>query len=269
MKNKTWILTELPKGRQAISNKWTFKAKIDELGNIIRFKARLVARGFSQVFGVDYLDTFAPVAKLAAIRILLAIATVEDLEVHQMDVVTAFLIPDLKEEIYMQLPEGLLKMLEDELNLEMPSGDEEIVCKLEKGLYGLKQAARLWNLRLQKYLLSLGFKQSVCDPCIYINNKTGIIIAIWVDDLIVLGKDLDSINKIKAELRNEFEMKDLGELKYFLGMQVTRDRVQRRLHLSQEGYTREILNRFGMQDSKPVSTPIATGTALHPACACE
>ncbi|TMC14556.1 MAG: DDE-type integrase/transposase/recombinase, partial [Chloroflexi bacterium] len=263
LKNKTWILTELPKGRQAISNKWTFKAKLDELGNIIRFKARLVARGFSQVFGVDYLDTFAPVAKLAAIRILLAIATVEDLEVHQMDVVTAFLIPDLKEEIYMQLPEGLLKMLEDELNLEMPSGDGEIVCKLEKGLYGLKQAARLWNLRLQKYLLSLGFKQSVCDPCIYINNKTGIIIAIWVDDLIVLGKDLDSINKIKAELRNEFEMKDLGELKYFLGMQVTRDRVQRRLHLSQEGYTREILNRFGMQDSKPVSTPIATGTALQ------
>ena len=262
LKNKTWILTRLPKGRRAISNKWVFKAKLDELGNIIRFKARLVARGFSQVFGVDYLDTFAPVAKLAALRILLAIATTEDLEVHQMDVVTAFLIPDLEEEIYMELPEGLLKILELEDSSEIPNGNGEVVCKLEKGLYGLKQAARLWNLRLRKHLLSLSFKQSICDPCIYINDGTGVIIAIWVDDLIMLGRDLDSINKAKMELQNEFEMKDLGELKYFLGMQVTRDRKSRRMHLSQEGYINETLNRFGMQNSKPASTPIATGTIL-------
>ena len=145
------------------------------------------------------MDTFAPVAKLPALHILLAIAASEDLEIHQMDVVTAFLIPDLEEEIYMEQPEGF----------EMKEG---MVCKLQKRLYGLKQSARIWNTHLCRYLKSVNFQQSSCDPCIYINNSTGVIIAVWVDNLIILGKDLNSIDKVKEGLRAEFEMKDLGEL---------------------------------------------------------
>ena len=252
VKNKTWILTTLPAGRKAISCKWVFKHKTDENGDVVRFKARLVARGFSQIYGIDYMDTFAPVAKLASLRILLAIAAVEDLEIHQMDVVTAFLIPDLEEEIYMVQPEGF-------------DGKEGLVCKLQKGLYGLKQSARIWNARLCQHLKSLGFQQSSCDPCIFINNASGVIIAVWVDDLIILGKDLSSIDKVKEGLRAEFEMKDLGELQYFLGIQVQRDRSKRQLHINQSGYINSILERFGMEDSKPAPTPIATGTTLYKA----
>jgi hypothetical protein len=250
VKNKTWILTTLSAGRKAISCKWVFKHKTNENGEVVRFKARLVARGFTQVYGVDYMDTFAPVAKLAAIRILFAIAAKEDLEIQHMDVVTAFLIPDLEEEIYMEQPDGFDK------------GDA-LVCKLQKGLYGLKQSARIWNARLHQQLKSLGFQQSSCDPCIYINHTSGVIIAVWVDDLIILGKDLNSIDKVKRELQAEFEMKDLGELQYFLGIQVLRDRSKRRLHINQSGYINSTLDRFGMLDSKPVSTPIATGTVMH------
>ena len=130
VKNKTWMLMTLPVSRKAISCKWVFKHKMDENGDVVRFKARLVARGFSQVYGIDYMDTFAPVAKLASLRILLVIAAVKDLEILQMDAVTAFLIPDLEEEIYMVQPEGF-----DE--------KKELVCKLQKGLYGLKQSARI------------------------------------------------------------------------------------------------------------------------------
>jgi Reverse transcriptase (RNA-dependent DNA polymerase)/gag-polypeptide of LTR copia-type/Integrase core domain len=252
VKNKTWTLTTLPAGRKAISCKWVFKHKMDENGDVVRFKARLVARGFSQVYGIDYMDTFAPVAKLASLRILLALAAAEDLEIHQMDVVTAFLIPDLKEEIYMVQPEGF-------------DSKERLVCKLQKGLYGLKQSARIWNARLHQHLKSLGFQQSSCDPCVYINSTSGIIVAVWVDDLIILGKDLNSIDKVKEGLRAEFEMKDLGELQYFLGIQVQRDRSKRRLHINQSGYISLILERFGMEDSKPAPTPIATGTTLHKA----
>jgi hypothetical protein len=252
VKNKTWTLTTLPVGRKAISCKWVFKHKTDEKGDVVRFKARLVARGFSQVYGIDYMDTFAPVAKLASLRILLAIAAAEDLEIYQMDVVTAFLIPDLDEEIYMAQPEGF-------------ETNEGLVCKLQKGLYGLKQSARIWNARLRQHLKSLGFQQSSCDPCIYINSTSGIIVAVWVDDLIILGKDINSIDKVKEGLRAEFEMKDLGELQYFLGIQVQRDRSNRRLHINQSGYISSILERFEMEDSKPASTPIATGTTLHKA----
>ena len=122
-----------------------FKHKTNENGDVVQFKARLVARGFSQVYGIDYMDTFAPVAKLAALRILLAIAAVEDLEIHQMDVVTTFLIPDLKEEIYMEQPEGF-------------GMKEELICKLQNGLYGLKQSAKIWNAGFNQHLKSLGFQ---------------------------------------------------------------------------------------------------------------
>jgi hypothetical protein len=221
----------------------------DMNGNIDRFKARLVARGFTQVYGVDYLDTFALVAKLDSLRILLAITAIEDLEAHQMDVVTAFLAGDIDKTIYMEQPEGF-----------EAEGDK--VCLLLKSLYGLKQAARVWNQKIRNYLLSLGFTQLHSDHCVYINKDTGLIIALWVDDLLIFGKNVSNIGGIKQQLRDKFEMKDLGELQYFLGMKVQRDRTQKLLHIDQAGYTNSVVERFNMQNSSPADTPLAAGTKL-------
>jgi Reverse transcriptase (RNA-dependent DNA polymerase) len=214
-------------------------------------KVRLVARGFSQIYGVDYLDTYAPVVKLASIRILLAIAAIFGLEIHQMDVVTAFLAGELEEEIYMEQPEGF-----------EVGNREDFVCRLRKSIYGLKQAPRIWNQKIRRFLKSIGFDQTFSDPCVYVNKSTGIILAMWVDDLIIFGKDMASINALKAQLNEEYEMKDLGELKYFLGIQVHRDRERKIIHLSQPGYNRTILERYGMQNSKPANTPLSSGARL-------
>jgi hypothetical protein len=252
IKNHTWDLVPRPKGRRIVTNKWALKHKKDEVARIIRLKARLVARGFSQIYGIDYLDTYAPVVKLASIRILLAVAATYGLEIHQMDIVTAFLAGDLEEEIFMEQPEGF----------EIGTREEDLVCRLRRSLYGLKQAPRIWNQRIRLFLKSIGFEQTYSDPCVYINKETDIIIAMWVDDLIIFGKDMASINDLKAQLNEEYEMKDLGELKYFLGIQVHRDRERKIIHISQAGYNRTILERYGMQNSKPASTPLSTSARL-------
>jgi hypothetical protein len=252
IKNHTWDLVPRPRNRQVVTNKFAFRHKKNEIGQIVKLKARLVARGFSQIYGIDYLDTYAPVVKLASIRILLAIAAIYGLEIHQMDVVTAFLAGDLEEEIYMEQPEGF----------EVETKEEDLVCRLRKSLYGLKQAPRVWNLKIRNFLKSIGFEQLYSDPCVYINKMTGIIIAMWVDDLIIFGKNITSIEDLKAQLNEEYEMKDLGELKYFLGIQVHRDRERKIIHISQSGYNRTILERYGMRNSKPTSTPLPTGTRL-------
>ena len=252
MRNNTWRLVPRPANRQIVTCKWVFKHKKDQFGRITRLKARLVARGFSQVYGIDYLDTYAPVAKLASIRILFAIAASLDLEIHQMDVVAAFLANTLHEEIYMEQPEGFID----------DGDDTDMVCKLGKSLYGLKQSARLWNQKLDRYLRKIGFIQTNVDHCIYVNNDTGVIVAMWVDDLIIFGKDSVGVDLLKLQLKMKFEMKDMGELQYFLGIQVLRDRKNKMLQILQLGYINMILERFGMQNSTPVATPIATGTKL-------
>lgn len=252
MRNNTWKLVPRPTNRQVITCKWVFKHKKDQFGRITRLKARLVARGFSQVYGIDYLDTYAPVAKLASIRILFAIAAAFDLEIHQMDVITAFLANTLHEEIYMEQPEGFT---DDEHEMDM-------VCELGKSLYGLKQSARLWNQKLDRYLRKIGFFQTNADHCVYVNKNSGVIVALWVDDLIIFGNDLVGVELLKSQLKLKFEMKDMGELRYFLGIQVHRDRTEKMLQIFQRGYVNMILERFGMQNSAPVSTPIATGTKL-------
>jgi len=250
IKNRTWELVPRPPNRRIISCKWALKHKRDERGRIVRLKARLVARGFSQIYGTDYLDTYAPVVKLASIRILLAIAAVYGLEIHQMDVVTAFLAGDLEEEIYMEQPEGY----------EMDG--EDLVCKLLKSLYGLKQASRVWNRKIRRFLKSIGFAQTYSDPCVYVNKDTGVIIAMWVDDLIIFGKDMASIQDLKMVLNKEYEMKDLGELKYFLGIQVHCSKEQKLIHIGQSGYIGTLLERYDMQDSNPTRIPLSQGAKL-------
>jgi hypothetical protein len=253
IKNQTWTLVPRPKNRKVISCKWVFKHKKDEFGRINRLKSRLVARGFTQVYGVDYLDTFAPVAKLATIRALFGISAVEDLEMDQMDVVAAFLASELEEYLYMEQPEGF------ELYGE---NGELLVCLVRKSLYGFKQSARLWNRKLRRFLKKIGFYQLHSDHCVYINKETGVILAMWVDDLILFGKSRVEVDKMKDQLRSEFEMKDLGPLRYFVGILVQRDRERRTLRIDQSGYVDMILQRFDMENSTPVATPIATGTRL-------
>jgi len=252
IKNHTWDLVPRPRNRQVVTNKFILKHKKNEIGQITRLKARLVARGFSQIYGVDYLDTYAPVVKLASIRILLAIAAIYGLEIHQMDVVTAFLAGELEEEIYMEQPEGF----------KVGTQDDDLVCLLRKSLYGLKQAPRVWNQRIRRFLESIGFKPTYSDPCVYINDETGVMIAMWVDDLVIFGKDLASIDAVKQQLKEEYEMKDLGELKYFLGIQVHRDKEQKLIHINQSSYNRTVLERFGMTNSKPANTPLPSSVRL-------
>jgi hypothetical protein len=249
MDNETWKLVPHPENRKVIKCIWVFKHKKDEFGKIIRLKARLVACGYAQNHGIDYFETYAPVAKLASIRIVLAIAAWLDADIYQMDVVTAFLANILEEKVFMEQPEGYREM-------------EDLVCLLGKSIYGLKQSARYWNRRLDARLKALGYTPTFVDPCIYVNLDTGVIIAIWVDDILIIGTNIAAINQLKTGLMDEFKMKDMGELQYFLGMQVHRDRAKRTIMIHQEGYNNMILERFGMQQSAPASIPIPQGVKL-------
>ena len=240
MKNATWTLEKLPEGREAIGNKWIFKVKHNADGSIDRYKARLVAQGFSQKPGIDYYETFSLVARLTSIRTILAIANELDLHLHQMDVQTAFLNGDLQEEIYMCQPEGFIVR-----------GKEEYVYKLKKGLYGLKQASRCWFQTMDILLQSIGFDQCDGDSCIYIkklNNKF-VMLALYVDDLLLAANDGKMLRCVKLEFMKYLKMKDLGEAKFCLGIEISRDRKNRKMELSQKGYLKNLLERFGMKDS--------------------
>ena len=243
----TWTLVPRSEASNVLTNKWVFNVKnLPDGGE--KAKARLVARGFQQVQGVDYHETYAPVVKLTSIRVLLSIVAHLDLELHQMDVVTAFLNGDMDEDVYMEQPEGC----------KDPTKPDH-VCKLVKALYGTKQAHRRWHLKIDVFLVQdLGFRSSAHDPCIYIKCEGGkvMIIALYVDDLLLAGNDIEAILWMKGELNNRFEMKDLGEAKVCLGLEIVRDRKSKTLRVSQTKYTKSVLERFGMQDSRPVPTPM-------------
>ena len=244
MKNNVWNLEELPLNKKAIGCKFIFKKKIDGDGKISSFKCRLVAQGFSQKKGVDYEETFCPVVRFETIRALIAFSASNNAILHHMDVCCAFLNGNLSEEIYMRQPEGFVV-----------KGKEHMYCKLNKSIYGLKQAPKCWNESIHNYLLSLKFRVSVCDSCLYINNDDGtkFYIAVYVDDLFLCCQNLDKMNRVKKLLSDRYEMKDLNELKYFLGVEVkyTYDSIW----LGQSIYSEIILEKFGMSNCKAVKTP--------------
>ena len=182
-------------------------------GSVSRYKARLVAKGYAQTYGIDYEETFSPVAKMATVHAIIAVAASKNWVLHQMDVKNAFLDGDLQEEVYMEQPQGY----EDERH-------PHYVCKLKKALYGLKQAPRAWHARIVSYLVSIGFYMADADHSLYVRkNEHGIvIICIYVDDLIVGGDNEDEIAHVKTLMKQEFDMKDLGELRYFLGIEIVR-----------------------------------------------
>ncbi|KAL4586016.1 hypothetical protein LXL04_010646 [Taraxacum kok-saghyz] len=248
--NDTWTLEDLPAGKRAIGSKWVYKVKYKPSGEVERYKARLVAKGFTQMEGVDFHDTFAPVAKLVTVRTLLAVATKKDWIIHQLDVNNAFLHGDLHEEVYMKIPEGFSK-----------EGDTR-VCRLRKSLYGLRQASRNWYQKFTMSLTRMGFVQSHADASLFIFNKGGVFVTalIYVDDVIKAGNDLSKIEHTKQHIDQQFSIKDLGTLKYFLGIEVAR--TAEGLVLSQRKYTLDILQDSGMEGCRPSKFPMEQNLQL-------
>jgi Reverse transcriptase (RNA-dependent DNA polymerase) len=227
--------------------RWVFKVKLNSDGKIERYKARLVAQGFTQKEGIDYHETFAPVVKYKSLRMILVIANMLNYEVKQMDVITAFLNALLDEDVYMRVPEGF----------KYRSGD---VWKLLKSLYGTKQAPHMWNSILNDFIVSMGFTRLASDTCVYVKSTaTGnmIVISIFVDDIVSAYASCDEKEwqVIKNLFQSKYKMKDLGDVSWILGMKLTRDRVKGVMSLDQSLYLNNVLARFNMTDCKPVSTP--------------
>lgn len=218
----------------------------------VKYKARVVARGFNQREGVDYNKIFSPVVRHTSIRVLLAIVTHQDLELEQLDVKTTFLHGELEEEIYMTQPDGF----------QVPR-KENYVCKLKKSLYGLKQSPRQWYKRFDSYMMKLGYSRSAYDCCVYykLQDDSFIYLVLYVDDMLIAAKRKSDVQKLKGFLNVEFEMKDLGAARKILGMEILRDRDQKKLFLSQKGYIQKVLARFGMSSSKPID--ISSAANIH------
>lgn len=226
-----------------------FKVKTGVDGSVERFKARLVAQGCSQKFGVDYDETFCPVVRFESLRMMVALAVQNQLQLHQMDVTTAFLNGELKEEVYMKQPEQFVE-----------KGKEQLVCKLKRSIYGLKQSPRCWNSVLDGHK-RIGFVQANSDPCIYTASEGEMfIVGVYVDDILLACGREERIKYVKKSLAERFEVKDLGRLHYFLGMKVIQE--GRIVWIGQPNYTKKVAERFGLQDAKPVSTPIEPGAKL-------
>ncbi|NDA63213.1 MAG: hypothetical protein EBX50_14410 [Chitinophagia bacterium] len=256
LENGTWTLVPLPPGRKAVGCKWVYRIKRDAAGNIKRWKARLVAKGYSQVEGLDFTETFAPVAKFSSIRILLSFAAAKDWECHHMDVKTAFLNGELEEEIYMEQPEGFVK-----------DGEEHLVCRLQKTIYGLKQSPRAWNKKLHGELCKLGFTRCEADHSVYCKrDEQGLVfLLVYVDDIIIISDGKAAMQACKDALSRTFTMTDLGETNHFLGMEMHRDRQARLIYLNQSTYINAMLERYGMSDCAPVRIPLSVGAKLPPA----
>ena len=250
--NKVWDLVELPKDRRVVGSKWVFKAKRSADGTVERHKARLVTQGYSQRYGQDYDETFSPVVRFESLRTVVALAVQNGLQMHQMDVTTAFLNGELHEEVYMKQPEGFAVR-----------GKEGLVCRLRKSIYGLKQSPRYWNSALDIHLKKMGFVQTAGDPCLYMAAEGEIfLIAVYVDDILLAGKSDEKMTAVKQALSQQFTVKDMGELHYFLGLKVIQNHEAGSVWIGQQSYTENIFKRFGMEDSKTIRTPVDTSIKL-------
>jgi hypothetical protein len=250
-KNNTWELVPRPKDKNVIGSKWAFKNKMNEKGQVVRNKDRLVYKGYAQVEGQDFDETFAPVVRLEAIRMFLAYSCHKNFKVYQMDVKSTFLNGDIEEEVYMEKPEGF--SLKDNPNY---------VCKMKKALYGLKQAPRAWYYRLDKFLQEKGFKKGTVDNDLYIKSEGDnlLFVLVYIDDIIFGCTNESSVQWFANSMQIEFEMSMIGELSYFLGLQVKQSSAG--IFISQEKYLKEMLKKFQMEDSSPVSTPMVVGCKL-------
>ncbi|GJZ33086.1 retrotransposon protein, putative, ty1-copia subclass [Tanacetum coccineum] len=245
--NKVWIVVDRPPNAKVVRSKWLYKKKTDMDGKVHTYKARLVAKGCTQTYGIDYEETFSPVADIRAIRILIAIAAYYDYEIWQMDVKTAFLNGRLDEDIYMEQPEGYV-------DPKFPNG----VCKLQRAIYGLKQASRQWNKRFDEEIKRFGFIQNRDEPCVYrkASGSDVVFLILYVDDILIMGNNIPKLKEVKDYLGKCFSVKDLGEAAYILGIKIYRDRSLRLIGLNQSAYIDKILKKFNMQNSKKGFIPM-------------
>ncbi|KAL1189087.1 Retrovirus-related Pol polyprotein from transposon RE2 [Cardamine amara subsp. amara] len=250
-KHKTWDLVDLPVGATPIGLKWVFKLKRNSDGSINKHKSRLVAKGYVQKYGVDFEEVFAPVARIETIRLLIDLAASHGWEIHHLDVKTAFLHGELKETVFVSQPEGFEK-----------KGSEGKVYKLNKALYGLRQAPRAWNNKLNCILMELKFEKCSKEPSVYRKEvrKDLLIIGVYVDDLFVTGTSSEIIKRFKEEMASKFEMSDLGKLTYYLGIQVNQH--EEGITLTQARYAQKILEETGMENCNLTHTPMETELKL-------
>lgn len=246
--NETWELVDPPRDRKIIGCKWVFAKKKNVEGEVVRYKARLVAQGYSQKYGEDYNEVFAPVVKQTTVRTLLAVAAEKNLIVQQADVKTAFLNGDIDSEIFMKQPEGY-----------EVKGKEEKVCKLKKSLYGIKQAARCWNIKLNEILLKYGFSRGKADTCLYVKQvQHGLLyLLVYVDDIILASPEQGNITEVIQYLKNYIELKLMGDLNFYLGVEV--QRKENGFFLSQSHYIDKILDNFNLTSAKISKVPMDVG----------
>ncbi|GAB2272659.1 hypothetical protein Dimus_038986 [Dionaea muscipula] len=252
LSNQTWILVPRTASQNVIGCKWVYRIKRNPDGTVARYKARLVAKGFHQQPGVDFSETFSPVVRPSTVRLVLTIAVTHGWCVRQLDVNNAFLQGSLSDEVYMEQPPGFLH----------PQHPQH-VCRLQKAIYGLRQAPRAWYNELRHFLLSTGFRNSHCDTSLFIfqSSSTLIYLLVYVDDILITGSSTASITSFIQALASRFSLKDLGQLSYFLGVEATSTAAG--LHLTQRKYISDLLVRLQMTDSKPVHTPLASTTVLQ------
>lgn len=250
MKNNTWSLVELPNGRKPIGCKWVFKRKEDVAGKVSKFKARLVAQGFSQQLGVDYDTVFAPVATQTTFRILLTVAGCKRMTVRHLDVKSAYLHGQLQEELYMQQPKGFTVR-----------GKEHLVCRLQRSLYGLKQGAKVWNDTICAIFGELGFQQGRADPCLFSKKSENgeiVYILIYVDDMVVASVSEAEVDQVEKLLKIRISLSSLGEVSHFLGIRVTKDK-DGFFALDQQSYVTKVASRFKLEKAKGSKIPLDVG----------
>nr|GFB30224.1 putative RNA-directed DNA polymerase [Tanacetum cinerariifolium] len=245
LKNETWDQCALPQGKKPVGYRWIFIVKYKPDGTVERYKAQLVAKGYTQTYRIDYSETFSPVAKIDTIRVLLSVASNQGWPLHQFDVKNAFLHEELKEKVYMEAPPGFLE--------HFKPGEE---CRLKKSLYGLKQSPRAWFGRFTLAMKRYGFKQSNSDHTLFLKNRKNRVtcLIIYVDDMVITGNDEEEIKRLKEGLFTEFEMKDLGNLKHFLGIEVLRS--PKGIFICQKKYILDLLAEIGMINCKPMEKKV-------------
>jgi len=254
--NKTWTLVERKPEMKTVDSKWVFKVVKNTGGDVVKFKARLCARGFMQRKGVDFTETFAPVVRYDSLRVLLAVVAEKDLELTQFDVQTAFLYGKLDEEVFMEVPEGLTVKR---------SAAKSVVCHLQKSLYGLKQAPRCWNREFRAFLRQFEFHETDADKCIFVGKveRSVVYLALFVDDGLLAAESRDALECVLRHLNDSFKI-TIGDTSLFVGMQIERDRKEKSLFIHQSAYTKRVIERFGMGCAKPMSVPSNPSVILHP-----
>ena len=283
MENKTWKLVQIPEtNHKVIQGRWVFRTKTDMNGKITKYKSRWVVRGFQQEEGLEFTDTFASVVKPMSYKILFSIAASMNLDIEQMDVKTAFLNSPIDEEVYVEQPHGFeVASLAEEQTLKKellnknfsslnttPTFPKEtkssvkLVCKLDKALYGLKQAPRAWYETLSAFMQKSNLGPLKSDYAVFANESRSLLVAVYVDDILIFGKNKVEIQNLKVLLHNRFDMTDMGSAHMYLGMQISRNRTSNTITLDQRKYVQIVLDRFNMSNCNPVSTPMETGLKL-------